>query len=280
MAGSYLSAKNFNGTYVPLPLASRFGLQSTYSGDVGLTLVNRNMLALMLPSKLALATPKAAQTQHPIMHMIGRQTEASSFLKSSTLYLGEGYTELIFIVPFVVRKGQNLFHNYVLRMYLDNEVAILGGDSLYGYRKEAGMFADVDSGTNLDWSVASYSDGDLAFWSRSVEASPPSDIGARWAALCTILQMPLIGTWELTDSQAINEIATELNYMPGDLITSYWEFSPPTLPGLSLDFSSLTYASFPNGNLGSTGPLSAGLAFRLDRIRWRLALPPHPGKDS
>jgi hypothetical protein len=270
----------FDGSYRAIPQASASGMQSTYFGDVGIAMFPADYVKAMLPPRLSLANSHGI-TEHPVLLMIGRQTACSLFTGEVLQTFSGFYHEVIFIVPFVVLDDQPYWYNFVGRMYLDSQIAIIGGDALYGYQKERGAFVRINDGNGQMWSVTGQAGSDPLFWARTDPLAADQGTAARWQALAQILQMPLIGVWDPLPGDPFNATAITLGYKPHDFIVSYWEYSYPSVPPqeLSMTFTILAQTP-PLKEIASVNPLRASLAFRLDGVRWRLAYPPYPGAIS
>ena len=97
-------------------------------------------------------------------------------------------------MPFVQKGAGSQWHNFVVRMYLDDLGAIAVGNLHYGYAKEQGSFQDnrpqaffaTVGGNNAFWSDSQ----SLGAWRPSAQAE--TDI-ANYKEMQAILAMPVIG---------------------------------------------------------------------------------------
>jgi hypothetical protein len=108
------------------------------------TNIDRDRVAELLPSGFQLAPRKTTRTPnvHPVILLFGDQTDGASVLPVVPLLpvvppqpSGVHYSEMILAVPFVRKTGGSGWHTYIIRMYLDNQVAVAAGLA-YGYQKE------------------------------------------------------------------------------------------------------------------------------------------------
>lgn len=266
----YLGPDDFQGSFSPRLSDANNGLQSTYSGLVAVTSVHRATVQQMLPPGLFLATPHPntwGGSLHPVVHMIGEQRAPSTLFAGAVLpVLGApGYDEMIMFVPFVVKANGTLWHNYVVRMYLNHIIPVFGGNELFGYQKVLARLDQSQQGSFVRHTVTSE---DLATtWFRDdvdLPAGQPSPAGAaalpRWDEVRKILEMPFLGVRP-------DEV----------MVCSYWE----------LDYSNATVAptasrhqvvtKFRDGmepweTMGTLRSARNG-AFSMSQVRWRLAWP-------
>jgi hypothetical protein len=266
----YLGPGDFQGSFSPRLREASDGLQSTYSGTVAVTSVDRATVQQMLPPGLFLATPQPnlwGGNRHPVVHLIGEQRAPSTLVLGTVNPVpgAAGYDEMILFVPFVVKANGTLWHNYVVRMYLNHIIPVFGGNELYGYAKVTARLDQSQQGAVVRHTVVSE---DLATtWFRD-DIDPPAAAATglaatgppRWDEVRKILEMPFLGTRP-----------------DGVLVCSYWE----------LDYSGATIAttvsrhqvvtSFRPGmepweTMGTLRSADNG-AFAISRARWRLAWP-------
>jgi len=102
------------------------------------TNIDRDRVAELLPSGFQLAPRKTTRTPnvHPVILLFGDQTDGASVLTIvHPQPSGVHYSEMILAVPFVRKTDQTGWHTYIIRMYLDNQVAVAAGEA-FGYQKE------------------------------------------------------------------------------------------------------------------------------------------------
>ena len=129
----------FQGGYVAQTEPVNYGLQSTYSGTIVVTMLDSSIVNSVLPNGMRLADRNGGSSAfHPVIHVIGDQLEPTTVVGGwSPPSVAAGYREVILLIPFVVSStGTGKWHNYAARMYLDDPTAVAGGNLIYGYAKE------------------------------------------------------------------------------------------------------------------------------------------------
>jgi hypothetical protein len=265
----FLGPADFQGQYVPQPAATLNGLQSTYSGTVAVTMVDREVVKQMLPPGLFLAPPKSTSWtagRHPVVHMVGDQLQPSTLLLGIATQVGPGYKEMIMVIPFVVRGTGTDWHNYAVRMYLDSQIAVDGGNQLFGYAKVLAQLEQAPMPAKVHHKIVS---PDLATTWFLDDIDEPVEwlqmidvIGKlpRWNDIREILAMPFLGV------------------RPTDQICSYWEleFANASL-GATVSRHRVVTKFRPGmeawENMGDLWSAPDG-AVSMRNVRWRLALPP------
>src|SRR5262249_24117828 len=136
-----------SGTCTPQPANAPLGGEATYHGSIVFTNLDRSLVRGVLPSGLQLASNSAAPGVHPVIFLYGHQTNTCWFIGNTTIRNGPDYQELTLLVPFVrIGAGMN-WHNYVVRMYLNDWFAIDIGNQWFAYAKEYGT--SQESGTDV-----------------------------------------------------------------------------------------------------------------------------------
>ena len=265
----FLGPADFQGSFTPRQREATDGIQSTYSGTVVVTSVDRAIVQQMLPPGLQLATPLPnvwGGSTHPVMHLIGAQRSPSTLVLGNVVPVpaAPGYQEMILLVPFVVKANGTLWHNYVVRMFLDHIIPVFGGNELYGYAKVLARLDQSQQGAVTTHKVASV-DGATTWFSNDIDApaAPAAATAApppRWSDVRKILDMPVLGIRP-----------------DGVMVCSYWEFGGTNAtvaatasrhhvitrftPGMQAWETLGTLRSAPNG------------AFAMNQFRWRVAWP-------
>ncbi|MDB5947896.1 MAG: hypothetical protein JWQ33_2922 [Ramlibacter sp.] len=281
--GPFLGPADFQGHYSPRPGMTWNGLQSTYSGTVAVTMVNREIVKKMLPPGLFLAEPKplaggGTPGTHPVVHLMGDQGEPSTLFWGIPTQVGSGYQEMILIVPFVVRGTGTLWHNYVVRMYLNNQLAVDGGNEFFGYAKELAILSPLQ-----DWGVVHHkvSSPDLATIWFLDDIDVPGQWGAmpgvaatlaRWNDISTILEMPFLG---LRPADVLQPSGIQRSAL---LICSYWELQYANASLAATVSRHRVVTKFRDGmedweTMGTLVSAQDG-AVSMRGVRWRLAMPP------
>jgi hypothetical protein len=269
----FLGPAAFQGQYSPRPGPTVDGLQSTYSGTVAVTMVDREIVKKMLPLGLSLAEakPLAGGTiprSHPVVHLIGDQREPASLLAGSVIPVvgAAGYEEMILIVPFVVRgKGSSLWHNYVVRMYLNHQIPVDLGNQFFGYAKELAQLDRTQISGVVQHKVSS---PDLVTTWFLDDIDVPGQWGAmpgvastlpRWDDIRKILEMPFLGMRSAV------------------LICSYWEleYANATLAATASRHRVVTKFRSGMEDWETMGTLLSAQdgAISMRNVRWRLEWP-------
>jgi len=139
MGSNFLGEADFDGQPIDPPSDDdpvTDGGEATYNGFLTFTNIDRNMVEQLLLPGFQLAPRKTTHTPnvHPVILLFGDQTDGASVLAGTLWPSGIHYSEKIFAVPFVQKSGENGWHTFIIRMYLDNDFAIAGG-LVFGYRK-------------------------------------------------------------------------------------------------------------------------------------------------
>lgn len=255
-----LGPADFYGSFTPRAANARDGGQSTYEGALVVTMLERALVAAVLPAGLKLATPKLPATQHPVLHLIGHQRDPHYLVNGVLLPvpLGVDYRELILLVPFVVADNGTLWHNFAVRMVLDNLPAVEIGNLHYAYAKEmasldlASATATVVQRDELLFEQTLSADG---AWQSSTNAESGLP---RYTDLQQIFAMPIVG-------------------YDGRLVCSYFEWGyaqAEVAPATSLHRFARPFRA------GMEGWVSSGMrsgaadgVVKLRRLQWRLKFP-------
>ncbi len=264
---------DFVGGYTPQPIATLNGLQSTYNGTAFVSMLDKTEVSKVLPSGFGLANKNAASDTHPVIFLIGDQREPSFLAdgKVTTICQSCGYKEMILLIPFVVRYPDTQWHNYAVRMYLDDWSAVLGGNSIYGYAKQYAFLTKTEL-TGVTKHDIHPVFGGLIFRSE-VELTGPwvsvSQAAAsvpRWADLEQIFKAPVLGQ---QPSDAFDPLA---------FICSYWEWdftNAEVAPAASKHQIARKFRDgMENWVSGVLVPNPLDGAVSMRGIRWRLAEPP------
>jgi len=262
---------DYYGGYDPQPSPVLFGGQSTYSGFLVVSMLPRPLVESVLPAQLSLATPKSTAAEHPVIHLVGHQRYLVDVVQGVATGIRPlpDYQEMIVLVPLVEYNGT--WHNYALRMYLDNMLAVNGGNFGYAYSKELGALEETISGAKTTTQV---SVGGAPYFSSVVSRTSawhdtPAAIAAipRWTDLHEYMSMPILGTDNLVGPQRILCSYFEWDFSQSSFATavSEHEYQADFRPPLMSEWVTL-------GKL--TNAVDGAIAVR--DIRWRLIHPPAP----
>ena len=264
---------DFVGTRRPQPTAVLNGLQSTYNGTAFVGMLDKAEVTKVLPFGFSLANQITVSNKHPVIFLIGDQREPS-FLEGgnvTTICQSCGYKEMILLVPFVVRDPDTRWHNYAVRMYLDDWSAVVGGNSIYGYAKQYAFLIKTEQ-TGVTKHEIYPVFGGLIFRSEVeltgpwVPVSQSATSVPRWADLEQILKAPVLGQQPSDD------------FKPLALICSYWEWdfaNAEVAPAASKHQIARKFRDGMENWVSATSvPNVPDGAVSMRGIRWRLAEPP------
>jgi hypothetical protein len=249
------------------------GAQSTFDGSIVVTLLERSLVQQVLPDGFHLSARTDGGGEHPVIHLVGHQRDLNGLHNGSPYkLLDNDYSEMILLVPFVLRGSGTKLHTFVVRMYLDDVGATQIGNWIYGYAKEPARLTEKTSPNTVATEVKPLFRSlifestvqSTGLWHTSESTSEEI---TRWADLKTIFEMPLVGV----DVVHGNVLRT---------VCSYWEWDYTTTEVASATSQHQFLHKFRDGMDGwvARGLLSSasGGAFMVRGLRWRLALPPPP----
>jgi hypothetical protein len=263
---TFLGADDFEGEFTAREGKAEFGGEAIYLGRVVFLHLARAEVQSVLPADLKLAqnTSGSLPDVHPVVLVFGHQTDTKLVYPFWTADVGEDYRELILLVPFVQRAGHSRWHNYVVRIYLEDFWAMLLGNQHYGLQKLLATFSETDA----DFGVIR--DSVAVFASESAPSAAWQDDAAAATTLANyqqmkqILSMPILGTLTMV--------------LGKPYVCSYfeWDFTGARVRPISTKSQFLQ--AFTTGmsswvNLGILQSVPDG-AWQLEKFRWRMAYPP------
>jgi hypothetical protein len=266
---------NFQGGFVPAAGHVNDGVQSDYAGTLVVTMLDRNLVNSVLPPGASLAPTTTPSTMHPVIYLIGFQGKPSTVSSGHAVQIpfATGYREMSLLIPFVVLNNGANWHNYVVRMYLDDptDIAILGGNTCCGYQKVAASLDYRTTNTGYNHSVQTLFASDfvdtIALNGSYVTAGQAGGAVPRLADLQTILQMPILGS-NLDPSGNLEFLCTywDWNFSHAKVapVTSAFEFVSPFASGMQGWTALGTLTNAANG------------AVAMRHLRWRLSLQTQP----
>lgn len=264
---------DFAGTFVPQQSAVVDGLQSRYDGTISVGMLARATVEQVLPAGVTLANPTGPATMHPVIYLVGTQSALATVINGQvpSICMSCSYQEIILLIPFTVRGNDPHWHNYVVRMYLDDFTAVTGGNLLYGYGKELTTINAVQSASDTTYRVFPLLFGSQLFgyttrllgpWIDPTSGAVPP---ARWPDLRTILRMPLLG-----------QIPSDVTN-PASFVCSYWEwdFVGAGVAGATSQYQIVRAFRAGMDNWVSPVPVNNAPdgAVSVRGVRWRLASP-------
>jgi hypothetical protein len=271
---SFPTAGQFVGTYLPNPSPAQNGGQSTYDGSIAVTLLDRATVEQVLPGGFALAQRTDGAAAHPVIHLIGHQRDLKYLIDGKTVSSHvPDYREMCLLMPLVVLSQNAMspsakWHNFVVRMYLDNLGAVEVGNTYYAYQKQLAVLLESYGPNVVNWKVLPLLQGDV-FNSKVDRTGPWSSPGSS----------SIPGLTDIQTLFAIPLVGADLDPIGGTrIICSYWEwdYSNAEVAQATSDHKFLQqFRSGMSGWVGQpTGP--PGAAIDIRGLRWRLAFPP-PG---
>lgn len=262
----FLDKTDFAGSYRPSKRRASWGGESEYSGQLIFTNLTRDAVENVLPSDLELAvnTSAAFAHLHPVILMLGTQANTAWLFPWGSPAVGQNYQELILLVPFVQKTGKSRWHNYVVKMYLNDFVATVLGNQFYGYQKQMAAFDAIGNDFNV------YLQGIQMFESEAAPVDP-------WTPYATalptfnnlsdaleIVSMPILGTLVLVPTKPYTCSYFEWDMTAAEIrkMSSSHDYNKPFVAP-QMD---------PWVALGTLTSVSDG-AFEVRKVQWRLAFP-------
>lgn len=164
----FLGEADFEGSKIAAGGPVTDGGQSTYIGLMSFSNVDHDTVASLLPPGFALAPRSTGDVPdvHPVVLLFGDQTDAMTLTGGAAVPTGIHYSEMIFAVPFVVQAASRArWHTHIIRMYLDNQVAVAAGEA-FGYAKQL---------ASLEWTG-----DDIRVWQGSDLLTGTFEWGSKW----------------------------------------------------------------------------------------------------
>jgi hypothetical protein len=272
----FLDAGDFEGSYDTPVTNNVYRGQTDYDGYLVFANLPRTIVDDVLPTDLQLAPNVSStyQNVHPIILLYGDQSNGTYVFPPyiPPVTLGTSYHEVVMLIPFVRQVGGTKWHNYVVRMYLDNLPAVQIGNQYYGYFKELAVLTEtsttatlsqleVNQGpqTNFQWTAETPSGSFVS----SASATGTLD---NYKHAIDIMRMPLLGT-----------LTTLL--LP-TYVCSFWDWNLQNADVRPVEVTS-QFVQPPRS--GTTSWVGQGaivsdekFAFEIHGLVWQLAYPPVP----
>jgi hypothetical protein len=272
-----LERGNFVGDCKPASGVVADGGQATYSGHVFTVLLPRAVVAPVIPAGFALAQRKVPGHDHPVMCLLGTQSDCSLVVGGHTQEAPQDdYEELIVLIPYVVKTGsaKALWHTFCVRMYLDQLGPIVIGDFVFQYSKNVGTFTTIPFGEEVR-----NEKGVLGFTCIFNATSPLVPAAAAmpgFGDFLQVMQMPILGV----QYGGIGSLPPPPPPPPPDCCCSYFEWDGAAAMVSTIESAVCFTCEYrpgmaawvrqpPDWTLGQ-----ADASFAVDNIRWRLATTP------
>ncbi|KPJ82977.1 MAG: hypothetical protein AMS19_06055 [Gemmatimonas sp. SG8_23] len=260
---TFLGVADFEGGPILASSSVTTGAEGTYLGVVTFTNVDRTKVEALLPSAYRLAARKTSHESdvHPVMLLFGDQTDGHYLLPDPAPPVPTGihYSELIFLVPFVQRKGLPGWHNYVVRMYLDQDEAVVAGIP-YGYQKrKAWIEWRGDEARVYDPKMGPLWRGTLTWGTPWRDYADATASLPRFPDLVAIMRTRILG-----------------HHFVGLCSHWEWDFSDARIAQATTSYDMVSPFRLDMKDWPALSPFDgvADGAFVLRGVRWRLAHPP------
>jgi hypothetical protein len=262
----FLGPDDFEGDSQGQPQEVEYGGQATYLGRVIFLHLARTTVDDVLPEELELAPNLSATLpeRHPVVLLVGHQTETQLVYPFWTPDVGEDYREVILMIPFVRKTGGYYWHNYIVRMYLEDFEATVLGNQYYGLQKIQADFAETPDTLEVIlnsismFTLKATPNGD---WLSDAEAEAAL---SNYTQMKEIVGMPILG---------------RLDYMIGKpFICSYFEWMLDEAQVRPITATARFVQPFVTGMaswqaLGDIPSVAEG-AWEIEELRWRIGYPP------
>ena len=254
---------DFTGSYDSAAKEPAINTQTTWNGDIVFTNLPRSVVSNVLPADLQLAANVGDMPgQHPVVLMFGVQTNLRWVVPP--IPAGNPYNEMILLIPFVQKVGGQKWHDYVVRMYLDWQMGVDGGNLLYGYRKELGTLVQSASLTQPPEFIYKVTQGNAPRLTAQVtgQSAWMSDAAAKTALanyedMKTIFGMPILGTWPASYATASPYVCSYFVFQ-WDAVSvrsasTSFQFESNFVPNMDPWVAAGTLYNLKNGDFGVTG---------------------------
>ena len=260
-SAEFLGSDDFKGCWLPRTSNATTGGEANYNGRLVFINLQNQLIDAVLPANLKRADPiAAASTLHPVALMFGHQTDTKWVIEGTEVEVGDDYQELILIIPFVQGGGTPFWHNYVVRMYLNDQGAKFIGNWFFGYKKADATFEETLTTFTVKTS------GTPAFTTKVLSSDPwqpaATSNAINFLDVKTILSMPILGRLQ-----------------SGIFVCSYFELNYANSGGEMRPIRT-EQQFFKQFTSGMTDWLAQGMlpsvdngAVELRNIEWRLAMP-------
>lgn len=262
--GAFLGSDDFTGCWIPRSSDAVTGGEAIYNGRLVFVNIDMDTVADVLPANLTLAPQTSGMSEvHPALLMFGHQTDTKWVIGGITAPVGQDYQELALVIPFVQVNNKPFWHNYVVRMYLNDDAARILGNLHFGYAKQDATFNEMSSQITVSapaTPVFTATTTPMGAWQSAMTFG-----GANYADIKTILDMPILGKHET-----------------GNLICSYFEmdYSNASTEVRAINSQQQFLSPFTTGMaswpaLGQLDNVADG-AIEVNLLEWRIASPPAP----
>jgi hypothetical protein len=267
VANVFLPPSDFSGNDNHPTLTKVLGRgEATFDGEIVFANVARSDAASLLPPgvNLALAPNIGGYPDtHPVIHMHGKQRNTSWIIDGQHVPIGNDYGEMMLLIPFVQIGNAAQWHDFVVRMYLEDPGAVALG-AYFGYRKRLARL-----------NLAAHSCEVLLYpnvfnpkvMQKIFTATHQSVTGTatqalpNWSDMVRILAMPILGVDEFTKQKYCSYFQLDFSAATKTPIECSHEY----LPGFEPAFPAPgPMSGVPDGAVGVTN------------VKWRIDFPAMP----
>lgn len=260
----FLPPSDFDGddNHRPPPVKPLGGGRAIFNGEMVFANVARTDAESLLPqgANLALAANQGTHPDsHPVIQLHGKQTKTAWIIDGQQVPIGNDYGELMLLIPFVQIGASPQWHNFVVRMYLEDAGAVAIG-YYFGYRKRLARVDIAPGGCAVSLGLNPFNPLQLTevfTSSHQMNTSAQAKQLPNWADMRTIMAMPMLGMDELTRIQYCSYF--ELDF--GKAIVEPIDSTQQYLPGFD-----------PAIPMAATLSVAEG-AVTMQDVEWRIAYP-------
>ncbi len=263
---SFLGADDFAGDYIAKSGETTMGGSAIYEGRIVVSNQLRSQVEAVLPSDLQLAANTSTTPDvHPVMLIFGHQTKTGWVLPGGfEPPVGDDYSELILMIPFVQRLGRQKLHNYMVRIYLNDHWALVVGNWWYGLQKIDAGFAETPNSFEVFDGLGAQLFGLTITSSGNWIASDDAQMNlANYQDLLTIIDMPVLGTlsWTPADQHVCTYFDWQVAAAEVRPIATRHKYAKAFAAGLD-NWVGTEFSSVLDG------------AFEVRGLKWMLRMPP------
>lgn len=260
----FLPPSDFDGddNHRPPPVQPLGGGRAIFNGEMVFANVSRSKAKALLPqgANLALAANQGTHPQaHPMIHLYGKQTQTSWIINGQPVPIGSDYGEFMLLIPFVQIGASPQWHNFVVRMYLEDAGAVSLG-YYFGYRKQLAKVHLAAHGCKV--SVVNLFNPlklrEVFTSDHQMNTSTGPTQQQNLGDMKTIMSMPILGVDELTGVQHCSYFALDYGYATVEPIVCSHKYLPAFDPAIPV---TSTMTSVDDG------------AVAIQNLEWRIDFP-------
>jgi hypothetical protein len=191
--GIFLGRDAFGGDAGNEPVASGAPLagQARFNGAVLFLNWSRRDVEAVLPADVTLAANSLVPAMHPVVFIVGEQTEGALIFGGFTIPTGIRYEEVAIAVPFVRCGRDPALHIYIPRIYSSYFPAVWNGNVHYGFAKRLARIGSDGAAVVVTEDGAPLLRAELTpagDWLSGAHCSL-----AHFEAMCAVFALPVLG---------------------------------------------------------------------------------------